>query len=551
MQFSNKIYLIIVLVGIMASACYKDTDQSSTSSTVVYPEVNSDTWLIVNSEDVFTNEASLQLSIGENETEITSEEQMVLLANVSKYNAVVRIHDENKIIGLAKPFLFEHDVNYSSICALPTPSEKSFAAEGNIEDIQYSFLSPAFTDAQNNAHEPSNLFVSKSTDLAFINSLCNHGYNELGELQYIRPSAFFEINMYDESSKPVSIEEGSLMITLNNEAGQSIFGLDIESGKWEWLSDQSQFETQHIGFFMMGDMEPGSLIETRLVVDDIPLAFQAVQNEDEKAKVSSSKGRILVAAPLDQETELTILNPCNEVQTMVKLEGGNEFVTTSVTTIEAPLHIAKLQTEVLDCEGQQISVPTVEIEESSGSSKIMGFIDSNTDVFVNTCEEAFLITAGEEATEQGPTLDWNLEWDEDINILSNCETSQTGFSYLKIRDDMKVYPRFTVTETSNSLLFTDEDETIRFEVDGFERGAYPEEEVHISIHDTGFGDFGYSVECDQSAFGCGITTCEMTHDGNGLSEWIRVYFKGDVWMQTIDPASVGYYEVEGIILTKK
>ena len=151
----------------------------------------------------------------------------------------------------------------------------------------------------------------------------------------------------------------------------------------------------------------------------------------------------------------------------------------------------------------------------------------------------------------GPIIGWSIHQIADITFLSDCDEYEDGFSYIKIKEDEKIYPAFNVqTEVMKTLL---SEEQQRFSMDflGTESRAYEKEEVRrIFINDIDFGDYGYQFDCN-STLDCGMEEFIVTHFDEEPDGWVRITFKGRFFMGTIEPATAGYHPAEGVILTRR
>ena len=96
----------------------------------------------------------------------------------------------------------------------------------------------------------------------------------------------------------------------------------------------------------------------------------------------------------------------------------------------------------------------------------------------------------------------------------------------------------------------DPNNEMKIHFNGLSSGVYDEQSVHVFIDDEDFGPLGYSISCEQSAWGCGLDDFNVTHfeSTGGI---LRISFSGVMWMQTIEPPLAGNFPIEGVIVTRR
>lgn len=150
----------------------------------------------------------------------------------------------------------------------------------------------------------------------------------------------------------------------------------------------------------------------------------------------------------------------------------------------------------------------------------------------------------------GPSFSWTTEIAAELSYLSNCQEHEDGYSFIKIRNDKKLYKAFSFDKEDGKTFLTAQDDALKLIVKGTDIGPYNVEELNIKIDDLNFGANGYAINCENSTQGCGIEEAFVSHYEETNDGWIRITFSGEAWMQTITPAAAGNFPIEGIILCK-
>ncbi len=552
----NK-YICLVLVGFSCifSACYTDQDNTETEVTTSYPEVDSDTWLIANTSDMDLNGGEFSLQVGENTAEITEDQTILRLENVSKYNPLVIIKKANDIISFAKPFLLEFDVNLVSFLPFPNseliPEISGLHQLSTLTNIELNNLN--LVDKNDNTNSEAVIETKLISDPDILNQTGKHGYDRLGKLQFLIPIELIYLQAKSQSGEFLSIKSGELHINTNITEEQTLFYLDQSSGQWQEINAANE-SVNKFGFFLLAKKSDGTFIEGTMKAKGKFVAFEPFNIKYEHCNYqasSTSKGKYLAISPLDKVSELELKNPCNEVTQQIIITAGSEYLSYNNIELLNDEAYTEIDAQIIDCNGNITEQALINVIQEDESQSLRYFIDKDIDVVISSCAEDFKIQALDlNSSEPGPTIAWNKAWNEEIANLSSCADHKQGYTYIKIRDDIKVLDPFIVEIEDGKIFFRETNNTIGLVIDGTSRGDYLNEDVHIVIDDPNFGEQGYAIDCADSAFGCNIETCYLSHDGTGEDGWSRIRFAGNLWMQTINPASVGNFEVEGIILTK-
>ncbi len=551
----NKTILIFGLsFSFFLSACYKDFDASSTEVTTTYPEVESDTWLITQTDGLEEGEI-YSLEMGSNTHTFSETNALFALDNVSKYDPLIFIKKDDELISFAKPLLLEFDVNLIELKAFP-PNSTVNQLNGTIDlssNISLETNELVFTDGGGNSLQDVFLKVNSIEDKTSLNQIGKHAYDRLGVLQVLNPIELLYVAPGHANAETLNLSSGDFYLNISPATNEGVFFLDVNSGKWIEV-DASEQGLTDFGYYLFAEKEQGTFIEGKVSYESKGIAYEAFSmalDAYEYIGHTSSKGRFLSIAPLNKSLNFHIEDPCGNVTNEALVTSSEHYLSYANIDLVNGNHYLPLKTEIINCSGQKVSQPLINLVQNNGKEHLRFFIDPAVDVFISSCAEEILIQAVDDVSfEKGPAIPWQKEWDDELTNLSNCSDHKIGYSYLKINDEVKIYEPFESQDENEQLALRDPDNKFVLFIDGNTRGDYQEEDVHLIINDPEFGETGYFMDCASSAFGCGIETCFLSHDGTDEEGWLRIRFEGTLWMQTISPPSVGYFDVEGLILTK-
>jgi len=246
--------------------------------------------------------------------------------------------------------------------------------------------------------------------------------------------------------------------------------------------------------------------------------------------------------------ELNILNPCNNRIDDTSFSSEMTDLENLDLIVENGNYFSQAEGSMIDCVGESIPLGVIQIyDESIITSVYTNTLEQN--LVISVCTETFDISGFDLVTgNQGPSIPWDIN--QSMDYLSTCHDHLNGYSFLKIRNDKKVYDAFLVSEVDGVVTLESEDGNLKLIIEGTNIGNYEDGEVNIKIEDESFGITGYAMSCENPDFECGITECQMSHYKTGEDEWVRVIISGELWMQTINPPQAGFFEVKGSILTK-
>ncbi len=547
---------IYCLLLILATACYDDFDGSSTDRQTEEPDTFIDTDITGRAFD--NNQLPLQsftLSV-ENHQETTAQGWAYLPAtNIRKFGQLVYFSGPNGENGFTNPLFIENDVNHVDLYAFPKTEQINLSSTSGIVELDGNVS----IDMGNTDFETDNGDIYNGTilvnhfitsDVTLLNQVGHHVYDDQ-QLELCASKYFFYVQASDEDNNLLNFTaERSASIELD--AGLQLYHLNTSASKWQRVESISQN-----GYYLIGSSLEGTFVEGRAEVEQRALAYADFNWSPKNISLrnhlrSTSKGNWLACMPTDQEIDFELLTPCDEIiesfsQSFEANSSGN------LIKVNPSDRILKLVTEAFNCSGDLQDKPGIVVNgRSTAEASQFIFADQQINVWLPVCQDEILITAFDYLNNTiGPVLDWQTNFDDDLSILSSCDQYNSGFSYLKVRNDKALYASPEIVMDGSETFVNPLSDVLRLSFKGVNRGTYGETEVELYLSDLQFGSEGYRIDCEDDADGCGIFDFKVSHYFDGTENWFRVSFKGEIWAQTLNPPNAGDFDVEGVIMTKE
>jgi hypothetical protein len=548
-------YLLLIL---FISACYDDYDRSVTIEDRPQPETTMDSGLTgraYNNERSILSDYSLSINgMTYNQSEAYYED----ISQLRKFGQIIYLMKGEEIIGFNNQLLLENDINNVDLIAFPQKQMITISSDSQTIEIDTE-ISITINKNQllntDNQIPLSDILVNhlSTTDPDILSQVGHHGYNSDMNLLVLNPSRLFYLELLSEGEQ-LTIDDDMPIQLNHNFIDNSLFRLD-ERGYWSEVSNDSGYGIKQSGYYIFAEAQPGvynegTLLKENKAVSYIDLNLRHEFDSRNYNLKTSSKGRWAMVNYADESVTLQLSTPCDQVieNANIDLAGDSNLdLSYEMTTDDLLLDVT---TQVVDCRGQLSDVPTINIRNQSGSF-LYPYIGSAINTWIAICEENVDITGYDISEDKaGPLLDWNIGIEDAISYLSYCENFSSGFSLLKIREDMMVYSSPDIEMEGNETKLIESDNRFRLNFKGLDIGAYEKEDVRIFLEDFSFGSEGYRITCENSPLGCGIEDFRVSHLDIAGGGWTRITFSGTVWMQTIDPPLSGDFPVEGIIMRR-
>ena len=352
-----------------------------------------------------------------------------------------------------------------------------------------------------------------------------------------------------QEERPIKLKVSDL-----DEEVNGLFVFREEEEIWVLVADLNATDEVDLlgeGYYTFANYSPGVFVEGRVLKDGKPVAYQPMQwdlGSLSNRICATEQGRWIAVLPEKEEVGINLLNPCSESLQSESLQINSTDITDETLIIEDNEHYQLMDLMVLDCEGNIISAPNLNIGNGESETQY-AFSQGNPDLWIAVCDD-FTIEAIDESTgESGPQINWSTSIMDNPDVIAACEDLKDGYSFIKIRTEKEIFKPFTIEVEDNRTIIASQDGSVKFLFRGTEEGFYQENEVNVAINDPDFGDKGYFIQCENSSLGCGIDSFNVTHYNQDEGTF-RVAFSGSLWMQTISPSVAGEFKIEGIIVIK-
>jgi len=546
-------FLCFTFVLTLGTSCYQDVDDSTETPLPNDPLVLIDGKVLVELSDANGDLVNnYEIEIKDNIQLISQNVWFGDLKKVPKKNALFLFKKDDKIQSIVNHSLFLNHINYINALAFPLAESISTNTtdldQKSINNIgSLNFSTTQFIDQNQNLYTGNlKVHTNQISDIDLLTQMCQVAFDF--ENQYIKVDASnaFEIRLTQPNGSELNTTESILLNIENDLLGQSLFFLNTESSRWEIVSESltEQTSLSQTGYYIFGTSASAHFIEGNISLEDrfINKANLTFQNTNKTILKSHSteQGSWAAFVPNDQEISVSVIDDCN-----TEIKGFNLSVDAPVfNNLNIEVETKTIgQVELINCLGETVNDNVMIALKGNEKTKFVIPVEGSE---ILSCYEDFeLTTYDNSALDQLTTMNWDNSLDKNINIISACSGLSMEFGYLKIRGDRKVFETRLEQSSMDESIFEDVDGKIQLKFKGNQINDYLDQEVNLSILDPNFGEDGYRLNCSNTTQGCGIDVFEVTQfDVNGE---IRIYFEGNIWMQTISPPAAGYFDIQGLI----
>lgn len=554
-EMKNLLLSSLLLLGLLSSTgCYKDSDNSSEVTITERPDIKIGTSIHgVATDDSGSEMTDYDLEINGERFTVDQEVYYLSLTQLNKKNQHFSVVKDHQEIAFANVSLIENDVNKINFISFPEWNISQINSDNNNITLDNNYQININASILSNESEMEHGIF---TDTNLLQQLGTWGTDVMANDYFLTSSTGF----YLQSSN-INLENNALELNYNlsnsGTENHSLFHLNEVFHQWilveDLSADSGSINLSEFGYYLVATKTPSAFVHGSLNFDDLPLSFQnfelSLGNQKSISKIASANGRWASHLPKDFLSQLSIKDPCGEVALEEELniiEDGQNFLTDlNGSNLD---NIMPLNFENLDCEGSTLEVSGALIEFGTDVS-ILIFPEAAVETAILTCGEIYISGYDIEQNIQGPSIPWNTDIEDMIDLLTVCDDYIEGYSYLEINGEMELLQPFTLEKEDGKSILRSQDDDIRLIIQGQGTGEYLENEVNFYMDDEDFGGKGYRMFCENSQVGCGFDDCFISHYeemSNGLT---RVTFSGTLWMQTIVDPTAGNYEVKGQILT--
>jgi len=544
-------HIFLFITSFLLISCYDNIDNSTDREITAQPEIKISTeiaGLVKNTDGTILN--NYVIRVGSNSQNVTGSYFHMNLNGVNKYGQAIEVYQNELLIGFLHTNLVENDLNAIEI-------ERFHVLESAVLDLNVD------NELELDQSISITLPIGSSDNspiveygLVNMDKLLTSAYTQKHQLlKPINPKVFFIHQEMVQLSQRTF--DNPIQINIENgDEDQSLFRFDIATGEWvevtNLMNGQISIDMIYQGLFAIADRHFGITVSgTVSNAGAAKISYQNLElteNGSQEYFQSTRKGNWVVVAKELTDYELNILNPCNNRIDDTSFSSEMTDLENLDLIVENGNYFSQAEGSMIDCVGESIPLGVIQIyDESIITSVYTNTLEQN--LVISVCTETFDISGFDLVTgNQGPSIPWDIN--QSMDYLSTCHDHLNGYSFLKIRNDKKVYDAFLVSEVDGVVTLESEDGNLKLIIEGTNIGNYEDGEVNIKIEDESFGITGYAMSCENPDFECGITECQMSHYKTGEDEWVRVIISGELWMQTINPPQAGFFEVKGSILTK-
>lgn len=549
--------LLLVSLAIIFSSCYKDIDNTEVIE-VIYeqPKTDGDTEMsghVVDGAQALSEDYDIVVN---GFTTLVPNTYFYIRNEVfHKQGQLVEAYKDGNLLGMAYPYLIEHDINEVAIARFPELQEIAYSESMALSDrVTIAIEKPSIRRSTGEAAEQTVIHTTTITEKDLLTQMGTSAYSKAGELLALNPSSGFVMNL-SEGDQPLRLNAQMNVMIDQSANGKSLFVFHRAFEYWLEVGKigEGNLSTDQTGYFLIADAEPGVYMEGQVEQNDIRVSYtQGVCKVGEATYpfTTTENGRWAAVLPEGAQVSAELYNRCNELISNVDFS-STTGITDQQIEVDEEEELFNLVTEVLSCDGDIIEYPSIVLETDSESS-LHVFSESSIDRLMPTCgERPFELSAfDQELGEAGPQLTWSAQTEDVVGYLSSCNSEEKGYALLTINGEEKYYPYFNMSIDQDATLLVSHDQTMQLKFKGVLDRMYDDVEVNVFIDDPNFGSKGYYMDCDTSEDGCGFTLFNVTHyESSG--GWLRVSLAGErLWMNTINDPVAGYYPIEGVIVIK-
>ncbi len=554
-----KNYLLpLVGLALIFIGCYKDSDETpppqviiETSEVIINTSISGS---VVDMDGNFVSNYALK--VNDQINAIPADYFLLELDDLKKKGQTIHVLKDDQQIGIRTQLLVENDINHMEI-EQHSPYEQKIIS-GNNSKIDFTkSLSADFSATQWSDGYAGEVTVNHVL-IESTNSLTPVGYSSLSDLLAVDSRGGFYLSAQTENGEEIKAEKDFPIIINTSDLDDdinSLFAFDKKDEIWVLVSEFSSGDEIEIlgeGYYTFANYSPGVFVEGIVTKEEKPVAYQPMDWDlasQSNQLCATEKGRWIALLPEQESVKVNLLNPCDESLQTETLE--IEFVDIKDQNLIIGDHdnYQQLNITVVDCHEEIVPSPSLIVD--NGNNPIHYVLSEDyPDRWIAVCDE-FSIAARNDATgETGPELSWSTGISDELDVLTDCEEFDDGYSFIKIRNDKKVYSVFELEVQGDRSILKSQEGNVKFIFKGMEEGMYDVTDVNVLIDDSEFGPKGYYIKCENSTLGCGIDNFNVTHFEEGNNGMIRVTFSGTMWMQTLSPLVAGNFDVEGVIVIK-
>lgn len=557
-QYMKNNLLILLSFALLSVGCYKDIDQTPPPEIIIeVTEVLINTSISGSVVDLEGNFLSgYDLKVNEEYNNVSTDYFLLRMEDLKKKGQTIHVLKDGAQIGIRTQLLVENDINHMEIMQHAPYKQKTISDNNTKMDIGKS-LSVDFSSAKYEGGYNGDITV-EYIDIESTNSLTPVGYTSLSDLVAVDSKGGFYLSLKTSSNDPVLAAKDSPIILKTSDLDDevnSLFFFDQKEENWILVTEFTSGDEIEIfgeGYYTFANYSNGVFVEGVVTKEGRPVSYQPMQWDLVSLSnqvCATEKGRWIALLPEKESVEMNLLNPCDESLQTETLDIQVEDIKNQNLIIKDSDNYQSLDMRIFGCDNQIITAPNLNINNGSEALHYV-FSDEYQDRWIAVCDEFEIAVFNETTGENGPSLSWSTDINASLNALTDCNDFDEGYSYIKIREDEKIFSVFEIEEQGGKTILKSMDETVKFIFKGNQEGMYNVEDVNVFIDDSEFGEKGYYIKCENSALGCGINNFNVTHyesTGDGI---MRASFSGTMWMQTISPSVAGDFDIEGVIVIK-
>ena len=550
--------LYIICVALLSTGCYKDVDDTPPPEVIIET-----TEVLINtsiSGNVLDGEGNLvsnyTLLINNQPNTIPANHFLLDLEEVKKKGQTIHVFKDGLQIGIRTELLVENDINHLEIVRHPEFNQTSLM----VDDPKIDFTKSLKADFSSTRWENNynGQITIEYVAIESNNSLTPVGYNSISELLAIDSRGGFYLNARNENGDDILAEKENPILIQTGELDEdinSLFVFDAENEIWLLVTEFTPGDEITVlgkGYYTFAKYDSGVFVEGKITKADSPVSYQGMNwivGSMSNNVCATEEGNWIGLLPKEERVSLNLLTPCNGSLRSETIETSTFDAKNQNFDLAGNDNYQLLNFKVLDCEEEIVANPSFEIN-SGENQNVYVFSEGYTEKWIAVCDEFDISALNQTTGESGPEIAWSTDISDELDVLTDCNELEEGFSYIKIRDDQKVYSSFSMEIVEERTVLQSEEGNVRFYFRGMQEGKYDVDQVNVFIDDIEFGDKGYYIKCENSNVGCGIDNFNVTHFNLGDNGMIRVTFSGNLWMQTLSPSVAGNFDVEGVIVIK-
>ncbi len=554
----KKKLLFSLSIILICGSCYEDLDNTPPSQIIIETEeiiVNTSiSGSVMGMDDNIISDYLLEVN-GELNV-IPSDYFFLELENLKKKGQTIHVLKDEKQIGIRTQLLVENDINHMEIRQHPEYGQKIISdTDSKInfsKNLTADFTSAKWTNGYTGEITVDYVNIESTIPLTPV------GYSTISDLLAVDSRGGFYLSVRNENGVEIIADEEFPIIIKTSDLDDdvnSLFVFNREDEIWILVTEFSSGDEVAVlgeGYYTFANYTPGVFVEGKVIKDDKPVAYQPMDwilSSLSNQIYATEKGRWIALLPERESVRVNLLNPCDESLQTETLDIEVKDIKDQNLIIEDSDNYQQLNITILDCNGDIVSTPNLAVNNGAVELHYV-FSEDYSDRWITVCDEFGIFAVNNMTGESGPELAWSTEIMDGLDVLTDCSEFDQGYSFIKIRDDEKIYSAFELEVEGERTVLKSKEGNVKFIFQGMKEGMYNADEVNVLINDSEFGEKGYYIKCENSSLGCGINNFNVTHYESGESGMVRASFSGTMWMQTLSPSVAGNFDVEGVIVIK-